>query len=314
MQLNVYDKACRYLAKLDPPGFLAWLLGLQTHEFSFQKWLDPRAIALPDECERTADLAAHLHNLLDQGIPWALVVEFQIEPDAVMFGRLLRLLGAIWQYTKPDEERGSRYHVSAAVVNLTGQGQCSQPMRWPAARLTTELQIVERNLEFERAEELLAGVESGRWPRSLLGFIPLMIGGGESDIIERWKLLAAAEPNNRSRGDYGSIALQMADRVNRGEIWGEKLKGWNMTESPFINEFIALGRAEGRVEGRAEGEAKSRVEEARSVILQFGAKRFGPATAEIESAVLSLGDYERLKRIRDRLLDAADWSDLLATP
>jgi hypothetical protein len=58
-------------------------------------------------------------------------------------------------------------------------------------------------------------------------------------------LLAGAEPNNRSRGDYGSIAPQMADR---------------------------------------------------------------------ESAVLALGDYERLKRIRDRLLNAADWNDLLATP
>jgi hypothetical protein len=127
---------------------------------------------------------AHLLNLLEHGVPWALLLEFQIVPDPEMFGRVLRHLGSIWQYVWPDEERGSRFCLGAAVINLTGRGRCSQQMRWLGAKLTTHLGVVEHNLEYERADELLNGVESGMWPRSLLPFIPLMIGGDETDIIE----------------------------------------------------------------------------------------------------------------------------------
>jgi hypothetical protein len=104
--------------------------------------------------------------------------------------------------------------------------------------------------------------------------------------------------------------LLFADRAGRKALWDEKLKGWNVTESAFINEFIAIGEARGEVRG----EARGRLEEARSLVLRFGAKRFGPTPATVESALHAISDRERLERIGDRILEAADWNDLLATP
>ena len=75
-----------------------------------------------------------------------------------------------------------------------------------------------------------------------------------------------------------------------------------MTESPIVNEWIALG------------EARGYLKVLRSIILRVGAKRFGVAPAEIESALNSIEDRERLERIIDRISEATDWNDLLATP
>ncbi len=306
MSQNLYDQACRYLVMLDPVGFLNWLLGLQRSDYSFQGWLDTRAIAYPGESDRTSDMVANLANLGEHGEPWALPLEFQIVPDSEMFGRALDQIAAIWRYVRPDPERGSRFYVGAAVINLTGRGNCSQEMHWPAAKLTTSLIAVERNLQYEQADELIKGVESGKLPRSVLAFIPLMIGGDVPGIIDRWMALAGIEPDTQRKGDYAGIALIFADRVGRKSLWDDKLKGWNVTESAFINEFIAMGEAR--------GEARGRVEEARSLVLRFGAKRFGPVPAVVELALHAISDLERLERISDRILEATDWNDLLATP
>src|SRR5580700_8637546 len=97
MSENLYDKASRYLVKLDPAGFFHWLLGLPPHEFTFHDWCDTRAIVKPGEGDRTADMVAHLLNCMDADASWAVLLEFQIEPDPDMFGRLMHHLGLIWQ-------------------------------------------------------------------------------------------------------------------------------------------------------------------------------------------------------------------------
>ena len=89
MQENPFDKACRYLAKLDPVGMLAWLLQVSVATFAFIRWLDTRRLPFPGQPDRTCDTVAHLERLDDNHRPWAVVVEFNIEPDAIMFGRVL---------------------------------------------------------------------------------------------------------------------------------------------------------------------------------------------------------------------------------
>jgi hypothetical protein len=63
---------------------------------------------------------------------------------------------------------------------------------------------------------------------------------------------------------------------------------------------------EGRAEGRAEG--------VRATILRQGHTRFGPPGGAVESALQAITDLERLERMVDRVHDAVDWRDLLATP
>ena len=133
-----------------------------------------------------------------------------------MFCRMLSYLATFWKAARPDEERRSRFLLGAAVVNLTGQATISQHMEHAATKMVLELQAVERNLEHESAVELLDGVESGRWSRSVLVWVPLMAGADTLALIERWKRQAAAEPDRNRRSDLSCGARRSVDRALEG--------------------------------------------------------------------------------------------------
>jgi hypothetical protein len=209
----------------------------------------------------------------------------------------------LWLNRRPDEERGSRFHVGAAVVNLTGSGEASRNMFWPGTKLTTHLGVVERNLEREPAADLVAGIEAGRWSRCLLPWVPLLAGADDPALIDQWKRLAEMEPDSRRRAEFAGIAHLFAEKVGRKEIWQEKLKGWNVEESSVVREWMAIGEARGVAAN------------ATASILRLGAKQFGAASPETEAAIRAIADPARLERMFGRLVDAlaTDWADLLAT-
>ena len=76
---------------------------------------------------------------------------------------------------------------------------------------------VERNLEGESADELLDGVESGRWSRSVLVWVPLMAGADTPAQIERWKRLAETEPDRNRRSELAALAEIFSDRAGRAQ-------------------------------------------------------------------------------------------------
>ncbi len=49
-------------------------------------------------------------------------------------------------------------------------------------------------------------------------------------------------------------------------------------------------------------------------ILRLAQRRFGLPAMGMADRVNGITDFERLERIRDRLLDATNWQDLLDTP
>jgi hypothetical protein len=100
-EINDYDRAARYLAKADPHKFLAWALGDNPDRFRFVRWLDTRSIPFPGSTDRTNDTVAYLERSEPAGEPWAIPLEFQIEPVPLMFGRMLEYLGRLWQVEKP---------------------------------------------------------------------------------------------------------------------------------------------------------------------------------------------------------------------
>lgn len=308
MPENHFDQASRFAAKLDPVEFVGWLLGLPMEAFTFRGWLDTRGLPFPGDTERVSDTVARLDDVSQHGVPWAVAIEFQSQPDPTMFGRLLGYLAELWLNCKPDEGRGSRFQLGAAVVNLSGNGSTSREMRWPAAGLATQLLVVERNLEREPAADLLAAIEAGR-SRCLLPWIPLMSGGGNADTIDRWKALAEAEADRRRKAEFAGLALVFADKAGCKEQWAEKLEGWNVEESTVVKEWIARGEARGEARGKEIGE----MQEAQANILRLGVKRFGVAPEAIEASVKAIQDRARLHRILDRILDATGWDDLLAT-
>jgi hypothetical protein len=272
---NPFDQASRYLVKLDPPGLLGWLLRLSADQLRFRGWLDARRITFPGEPDRACDTVAVLEDVLRGGVPWALPVEFQIEPDPLMFGRLLGYLGPLWVELKPSEERGDRFQVGAIVVNLTGRGSTAQTMDWPEAGLLTQLGVVERNLAGEDARAVLAAIGSGQASRTVLPLIPLMQGGGDAGIMAEWVRLASAEPDARRRTDFGGLALVFAEAGGCRAAWKQTLKEWNMIQSQQVLEWRAEERAE--------------------TLLDVLETKFGSVPTEVASVVRATTDIGRLK-------------------
>ncbi|HEY7426781.1 MAG TPA: hypothetical protein VH682_21270 [Gemmataceae bacterium] len=303
MSPNRFDQASRYAAKLDAVGFLCWLLREDVAELRFRLWLDTRMLPFPGDPERTCDTVAWLGDA-DPAVEWAVPVEFCLEPDGELFGRFLVYLGQLWLEKRPTDAGGERFAVGAVVVNLTGRSRTSRNMSLRQTGVRTNLEVVERNLCDEDAAALLDAIAAGQASRCLLPWIPLMQGGEEASIIQRWIELASQETDSRRRGDYGGLALVFAEAAKRLPMWKDALKEWNVIESQQVLEWINMGRAEGEAKGEARGRIEGKVEGEIESLLRVLARRFPPgATPEMEVAIRGTVDLECL----------GSWLDLAVT-
>ena len=62
------------------------------------------------------------------------------------------------------------------------------------------------------------------------------------------------------------------------------------------------------------GEAKGRAEEARTILIRHGTKKFGPPDEQAEAQIAAVADIDRLHDLVDRVLDVASWDELLSPP
>jgi hypothetical protein len=297
MARNVYDQAARYAAKLDAMGFVRWLLGMPS--LLFLGWLDTRRMPFPGEADRICDTVACLEDPAVPGMVWAVPVEFALEPEADLFGRLLSYLGLLWLEMRPTQERGSRYNVGAAVVNLTGQGHTSRDLS--LAGMRTCLQVEERDLAGEDAASILAGIASGGVARCLLPLVPLMQGGAEAGIIQQWVQLASAEPDARRRGDYAGLALVFAEAANCRPAWRQALQGWNVVQSQQVLEWMAEGETRGEIKGKV------------GILLRVLRARFGAVPGELEASIRAQTDLAQLDRWADAAAIAPTLDDFRQT-
>jgi hypothetical protein len=293
MTPNHYDQACRFHAKLDPPGFLRWAFELPASDLAYRRWLDTRLIPFPGAADRFCDTVAHVEDVIHGHVPWAVVVEFQIEPDSLMFGRLLGYLGQLWLELKPTDLPGDRYNLTAVVVNLTGRGNSARAMSWPAAKVVTNLTPREINLSECDAQATLDAITVGNVAPVMLPYIPLMQGGGDPGIIQQWLGLASAEPDEHRRGDYGGLAEILADAAGCRPAWKQALKGWNMVQSQVVLEWIAQGKAEGKAED----------------ILRLLELRFQTVPSDLVQSIQATTDVGQLRHWFDAAATAASLSD-----
>jgi len=276
-ETNRFDQAARYFVRTDAPAVLGWLLDSPPADFRFLGWLDTRSLPFPGETDRTGDLVARVERVDPPGEPWLIAVEVQVQPDPLMFGRLLEYLGRLWRAEKPSPERGDRYRLGAAVINLTGVGRASHDFEWIPVGPRTCLRVAERNPSRESAGDMLAGIAAGMRPMALLPLIPLMQGGAEPGIIEEWMRLASAEANSRRRSDSGVLAVIFAEAAGARPVWKEALRDWNMVESQQVLEW------------QSQAQVMS--------ILGVLEARFGPVPGDLAAAIESVIDVKRLVRI-----------------
>jgi predicted transposase YdaD len=145
----------------------------------------------------------------------------------------------------------------------------------------------------------------GSWPLAVLGRLPAAdsvegaLTGVVREIDARARRAAeAAEAAELLAAAFVLTGLRVPKELSERIFGGVR----TMRESSTYQGILE--------EGRIEGEAKG----LRKVILRLGRKQLGVPDAAAEATLGAVTDVSRLERMSDRLLDAASWQDLLATP
>jgi hypothetical protein len=274
-----YDQASRYLSKEADAPMTLWLLGLTAEQIRFETIKDSVTV-FPGK-DRICDMIAGLADLTRGGAPCAAIIEFQITPDPEMFGRMLIAGGMIWIQVKPSAHPGDRYDLIAVVVNLTGKGDCARQVIVG----TAEWKVTPRELNLETldAAKVLDEIEAGAAPNEVLAWIPLMHGGGEDVIIERWLGIASAEPSLKKRGDY-ALATVFAQAVGTKDLWVRRLEGLTMIDTPLVAEW------------KAKAAQKATLEAKRTPLLGILRAKYPPLPVEIEQRIQNSVDPAELDR------------------
>jgi hypothetical protein len=300
LAVNVFDQAARYCVRADPLGFLSWLLRGVDPLLKFHGWLDTRTVPFPGSPDRMCDTVADLAATAEDILRWAIITEFQTEPDPLMLDRLLEYLARIRRALRFGPQQRERYQVIAALVNLTGPPQ-PDLLRMALPGLTApalRFSVAVRTVRDEGAVLTLDHIAEGVTSRCLLGWISLMRGGAEPGIIERWKELANQEPNDQHRATFGAIVTLFAELTDCAAMWKSGLEGWNMRESMIVAEWKAEGRAEGIAEGMAKGRAEGVIQGERRALLTVLERKFGSpipaglvATIEAQAELDAIGHW-----------------------
>ena len=300
MPENIYDQACRYLLHVCAAPLLSWLLRLARSRLDFVGWLDTRALPWPGQPDRICDPVAHLRDTDAGGVPWAVPVEFQSDPDPAMFGRGMVYLGNLWLGRRPAELRGDRFEVGMIVVNLRGRGRCSRRMKLSGTRLLTALGVVERNLSRLSAAKTLRRIEAGKAPAALLPWIPLFHGGYQAGIISEWVRLAKQQTDADVLRVI-PLTQYFAEAAGCREAWRETLEGLNVVKSQVFEEWTALAEQKGVNKGRREERA--------TMVLRFLRRMQADLPADLEQAIRGVDDLARLDAIVDIAFGSASIED-----
>lgn len=127
----------------------------------------------------------------------------------------------------------------------------------------------------------------------------------------RERLRADAVPDTVERVVLGSAYVLCGLRYTPQQI-DNLYRNLSMTLEDSTTYQLILQK--GIAQGVAQGVALGRVEEAQSLLLELGTKRFGQVSPTTTVAIRAITDHDRLKRLVGRVLDASGWDDLLATP
>src|SRR5689334_5670818 len=109
----MFDQAARFLIKLDPGGFLHWLIASLQGVLLFSRWRDTQTIPFPGEPDRRCDTVAELSSAEGTGPPWLLVLELQTRPDPDIAERLLEYLASLRRQVRHGPHGHDKYPVAA---------------------------------------------------------------------------------------------------------------------------------------------------------------------------------------------------------
>jgi hypothetical protein len=249
---NPFDRMCRFLAKLLPEAFLLWLLRPGTPQLRFVEWLDTRGVPFPNSPDRTSDTVAWVLNHDAGGVPWLIVLEFQVGPETNMVLRLVLYQTLLQQMEKPNALPGDRFVTGSLLVHLTGRASATLANVWPEARLNTQAQPCVVNFCDYSAVETIAGVAAQTIPPVALAFVPLMQGGAEPATVAEWQRVGLLIPEYL-RPSVAAGAVLFAELTKCQPLWENALEEWNMQRSTIVDKWQAEAEKRGEDRGIQKG-------------------------------------------------------------
>ena len=298
--MGVYDQSARYACHADPHAVVRRLLRDSGAALRFASWEDSRPTPLPGGQDRTADRIAVLTDEAAPERPWLLVLEFQSRPDPDKLDVTLVEASQLRQSARHGEGRREKYPVIVGLVYLqdadadepldmtlpNGRGTFHSPLYW--------------NVREDSASVALEDLATGRTTWGVLFFVPLMKGGDEPGVIERWKELCGLVPETQSREELGGVALIFAELAGRYLAWEKSLKEWNMTESMVVNEWMR------------QAAERAHLESGRKFLTKLLNRRFpGEVTKELSETIDQQPSESLLEEWYDRANEVATMDEFM---
>ena len=294
-----YDHSSRFAAqRLDPEGFLAWVLPDFAEGWEFKGWLPTESIPFPGEADRRCDTVASFVPKSSDQAACAIVIEMQTYPTDFINDRgaeyqLIVRRTVLYQATPPLV----RYEMGLVVVNLTGRPQRAKWRTGPKVKPPIGLQMTSRvvTLRVMDAVEHLDRIERGELSWCILPWISLMRGSNSQDVLTRWKSIAERVAPKEHWPSLRGIVGVFSWLTKSQSIWVTGLEGWTMIRSPAFDIYRNEGKAEGREEG---------LQAFRSTLRQLLERRFNTALpVDLAQLIQNQQELSTLSRWTNAVID-----------
>jgi predicted transposase YdaD len=274
-----FDTSTKHLLETYPAAWLAYV-GLPA--------TGPVTVIDADLSTVTAEADKVLR--LDEPTRWLVHVEFQASADPTLERRMLRYNALL----------GSRHRVPVQSVLILLRPGANHPRLDGILHQHTpdgQLYLDFRYLVIRAWEQPVDAVIAGA-----LGTLPLApIAAVTEDtlpaVIRRMDNRIQAEASPREAATLWAATYLLMGLRYSPEIAEQLLRRVrDMRESSTYQAILTEGR----------------IEEAQTILLRQGRKRFGPPDAHVQATLESINNRERLEALSERLLDVSTWDELLA--
>lgn len=249
--MGVYDQAARIATATEPGFVLVRLRPLTGLVLTWRRWLPTKGLPLPGGPEREPDLVAVADDL--EAKAWLLIFEAQSRHDEQK-AEVAQLEALVFRvYARDPDRDGAKFLPLPVFIYMAGK--CPErgvvSMRTPTGcGFTAEPALWE--VGEDSATEALDKVKLGEYSWGALFWTSLMAGADKEDVIALWQGLRDEKVPEKQRGLLTAVAVTFAELASIRSVWDRVLKGVEMTESPFINEFIEQGEMKGLREALTE--------------------------------------------------------------
>ena len=287
-----FDASSKSLSEIFPAEWVAWL-----------GWPNQR-VEVIDADVATVSGAADKVFRVGADAPWLLLLEHLASYKGHIPERLH------WHSTLIGHRHNLRVRSCLILLSpeadgpaMTGTYREGFPDEPPY--LTFEYGVVRL---WEQSPERLLAAGVGLAPLAPLGNVePSRV----PEIVHRARLRIEADCPARDAPELlAGMYILMGLRYDEGMIESIKREVATMEESITYQEILRKGKNEGKAEGKAEG----RLDEARDVVLLFGANRLGTPDEATVRQINSIADLQQLHQLLVRAGQVNSWSELLATP